>query len=351
MMIRSPILAMCLLSCIGTATAAAPPIPTFFARRDYAGLHSQQVAVADTNGDGIPDLIASEGNVEVLFGNGYGTFRPGPSTHTGLRYAASLVATDLNGDGRIDLVIAGGPDGVNPPLGIGVCLGNGDGTFQGAVFYQAGNDTGVGNPVVGDFNGDGIPDAVVAGSSGIWLFTGKGDGTLNPGVLAFSLATEGGGGLVATDFNGDRKLDLVLTLPFAGPNGSGAGFVVLLGNGNGTFQVPQTFTKPQKPVGLAVGSLTKGGHPGIALSAGSYVYLYYGNGAGGFSGPKYVNLPGASGIALGDVNGDGIPDIVSSGGYIAFGTGVGTFTQPLVTPSRAPKVPSTSFLPTCERSG
>jgi hypothetical protein len=257
-------------------------MPTFFARRDYAGLYSQHVAVADTNGDGIPDLIAGSGYVEVLLGNGDGTFSTGPATNTGMRYAASLATADLNGDGRVDLVIAGGPDGVNPPLGIGICLGNGDGTFQDAVFYQAGNDTGIGNPVVGDFNGDGIPDVIAVGSSGVWLFTGKGNGTFNSAVLAAPLVTGSGGIVAASDFNGDHNLDLVIGMPFTGISGNG--FVVLLGKGNGTFQAPQAFAEPNKPINIAVGSLSKGSYPGIALAAAgsSYVYLYHGNGAGSF---------------------------------------------------------------------
>jgi hypothetical protein len=193
------------------------------------------------------------------------------------------VAANLNHDGTTDLVLAGGL--VDGPYGLGVCLGNGDGTFQSEAVYPAGTDN-VYAAAVGDFNGDGIPDAAVAGTSGLWLFAGRGGGAFKSGVMAVTLA--GVENLAAAHFNGDHNLDLAATLPFAGNDGSGAGFAVLLCHGNGTFQPPKTFAQPKKPLGLAIGRLTKGGHPGIALSEDGYttVYLYYGNGAGGFSAPR-----------------------------------------------------------------
>ena len=67
-----------------TAWAATPKMPTFFARRDYPGLFNFFVQAADTNGDGIPDLISDPlGTVSVLLGNGDGTFRTGPTTNIG----------------------------------------------------------------------------------------------------------------------------------------------------------------------------------------------------------------------------------------------------------------------------
>src|SRR5690348_15282461 len=155
------------LSCSAAvaATAASPKPPTFLARHDYLGLFTQYVQVADTNGDGIPDLIASDqGFIEVLFGKGNGTFGPGPSTKTIVGTSSSFLATDLNGDGKVDLVLPG--VSTTHQSGIGVCMGNGDGTFQSGVFYQI-NDSGIAFLVLGDFNGDGIPDVATAGNMGV----------------------------------------------------------------------------------------------------------------------------------------------------------------------------------------
>jgi hypothetical protein len=201
---------------------------------------------------------------------------------------------------------------VTSPAGIGVCFGDGDGTFQSPVLYQAGGDSLLGYPVVGDFNGDGIPDVALPADSGIWLFTGKGGGVFNPGVLipVTPYSATATAGMAAADLNGDSYLDLAVSY------GSGpSGFAVLFGNGDGTFQTPVIYATSW-PRWIASSDLNLDGHPDLVLGAASTgPPVYMNNGSGGFVGPTQVNLSGGELLAIGDVNGDGIPDLVSIAGY------------------------------------
>ena len=262
------LLAVSVLLCIA-ARVPNDATPTFFARRDYTppGSGSVWVNVFDTNGDGIPDIVGTSVRAAVLLGNGDGTFRTGPRSEWDI-YTQQTLAADMNGDGNTDLVLAG-------PAGVGISFSNGDGTFQPAVFYPVA-DTATVPVVIGDFDGDGIADVATQGGQGIWLFTGKGGGVLNPGVLIpYAVTRTGPITLWAADFNGDHKCDLLAA--------TSTGFLVFLGNGNGTFQAPQPFNAPFRPVWLTVGDVNSDGNPDVLLPYGRSVYLYLGNGSGGFS--------------------------------------------------------------------
>jgi hypothetical protein len=191
---------------------------TFQTAVDYgAGSSPSSVGVGDFNGDGKLDLAVANGgsnNVSVLLGNGNGTFKAAVDYPTGSN-SSSVAVGDFNGDGKLDLAVA------NPGLGnftdgiVSILLGNGDGTFQAAVNYPTGS-TNSSSVAVGDFNGDGkldlaVPNAdigenFIAGSVSILL--GNGDGTFQPEV---SYAAGSNPSSVAVgDFNGDGRLDMVV---------------------------------------------------------------------------------------------------------------------------------------------
>ena len=203
---------------------------TFQAHVDYAtgGFTPSTVVVRDLNGDGRFDLaVRNQGSntVSVLLGNGDGTFQNPVMFPTG-PYKSRLAVGDFNGDGVLDLVTTN--NGNNT---ISILLGNGDGTFQSHVDYATGS-----SPLslaVGDFNRDGMLDVVtgniVANTFSILL--GNGDGTFqNHGDYSTIRNPQS---VVTADFNGDGKLDLAI---FSENRKGTAGLSILLGNGDGTFQ-------------------------------------------------------------------------------------------------------------------
>jgi FG-GAP-like repeat/Abnormal spindle-like microcephaly-assoc'd, ASPM-SPD-2-Hydin len=123
-----------------------------------------------------------------------------------------VTAADFNGDGKLDLAVSD----LNPlSYPVSILLGNGDGTFQTRKGYPS---TGTGTPQVGDINGDGILDLVLANSSGPIVLLGKGDGTFQTGTLFSTLSANSE---TLADFNGDGRLDLAV-------GGYGSGQVPIL---------------------------------------------------------------------------------------------------------------------------
>src|SRR6516162_3698232 len=180
-------------------------------------------------GPGSPlDLVVanngSSNDVSVLLGNGDGTFQAAVSYPAGSGPFYVAVA-DL-GNGTQDLIVADSNSGTAGV--ISVLIGNGDGTFQAAHTYAAGNAPRA--IAVGDFDGNGTLDLAVGNYSGnnISILEGNGDGTFQ---AARNIAgVTGPYQIVAIDVNADGILDLV-------ESGDG-GVQVLLGNGDGTFQQP-----------------------------------------------------------------------------------------------------------------
>jgi len=308
------------------------------------GNNAAAVAVADVNGDGKPDLLVANlcasygkcpngGSVSVLLGNGDGTFQTAVPYSSGGVDATSVAVADVNGDGKLDLLvgnlslIASDVHGV-----VAVLLGKGDGTFQTAVTYASGGIYAM-SVAVADVNMDGKPDLLVAnlgendsqrfGSVSVLL--GNGDGTFQTAVAYRSGGDEATHVAVA-DVNGDGKLDLIVPNQLAcGTCPSSNGSVgVLLGNGDGTFQTAVPYSSGGNDEGMVLGSLAVAdlngdGKPDIVMvnqgngNEGS-VGVLLGNGDGTFQTAAIYGSGGyyATSVAVGDVNGDRKPDIVVS---------------------------------------
>lgn len=190
---------------------------------------------------------------------------------------------------------------------------------------------------VGDFNRDGKPDLVTAGTDGKLSFlAGDGSGGLLTAVLITTLISPVD--IVAVDYNRDGKLDLVVA------NGSASSVSLLPGNGDGTFGSATSSSlgssPPLVPARLAVGDFNRDGRPDLVAvgETSSRVRVFNGNGSG-FSTTATPDLTVASPSAavVGDFNHDGKPDLVvtrnapSNGGSVYLGNGTSVATSPFTT--------------------
>ncbi len=302
-------------------------LPGFLAPLSYdTGPNPRSVAVGDFNGDGLPDLAIAGfgGTVDVLLGNGDGTFQPSRTFAAG-SYSASIAVGDFNGDGVPDLVVANQEVDTDRHGAVSVLLGTGDGSFQEPVSYAAG--THATSVAVGDFNGDGVQDLVVTAGSGVGVLLGKGDGSFQP--AQFDTDVVGSSAVAVADFNGDGIQDLVVAN--TGPNYTRDSVSVLLGTGDGSFQDTRDFSTGYGASSVAVGDFTGDGRADFAVTSSldGMVDVFLGTGDGSFQDPRSLvagSYPAS--VVVGDFNGDGIPDLAMvnyTGVTVLAGTGDGSF--------------------------
>ncbi len=265
-----------------------------------------------------------------------------------------MLAGDLNGDSKNDAIV-GVTTQTNGGGTLAVFLGNGNDTFgaEKDTFLTSS----IGAMVTGDFNNDTKLDVIAGGvtsadqsgnpdSGTVFFLAGQGNGSFAaPTAIAHPLNLAA---LAVADFDGDKKLDLVI-----GDGGSPnvmppilGSVEVYLGDGNGSFQTPKSLDAPVFVQGIAIADVNKDGNQDIVVLSApnsptgnqayvSTVYVFMGDGHGNFGSPTSTVLDEfASGLQVGDLNGDGFPDlaIASCCGFsnteVWAGKGDGTFVGP-----------------------
>jgi FG-GAP-like repeat len=357
------------------------PFSTYFgASIDPSFTYPEGQLTADLNGDGAPDLLVYQTvnsptspkpvMVQSFNSNGKGGFSAGapqqltlPSTTSANLGVTPPDAIDVNGDGKLDLLI-----------GTAVAYGNGDGTFQQPV-APAFLSSGFNGTYAADVTGDGKPDILAVnpipfGSLGqaasiplqVTVFANQGSGNFKSlGVFTLGTGQYSEGvnlaSLTFVDLNGDGKLDLVAQMYFIGAGNAAAPATIatLLNNGDGTFAtaLPVSYTPIQNGgsitnISVQAADFNRDGKVDLTLSyppplQTSLTYLSQitflpGNGNGTFGAEinstiTTVEQPGvtsaqppAGNAVVTDANLDGALDIVFASGAVAVGDGKGDFT-------------------------
>ncbi len=288
-------------------------------------------------------LVGSPASAGTAFA--FGTFGPVTTIPTGgTVYGVAL--GDLNGDGKAD-ILATNDSSVGTPSGhVSLLLGKGNGTFKPEIKIR--DPRGPEGVTIGNFNGDKYKDFAVANynlystthKSSVEIFLGKkGGGFKDAGRISVG---PGAWQIRAADFNGDGKTDLVV----GNYDSTGArALAILLGKGNGTFRAPKYYRTPSgAAAGLAVGRMNGDKRPDVVTASynAARVCVFLTRANGTLGGSKCKSPAGAgnsySSVALGDFNRDGKLDVALAnynGGDVLtlLGNGNGTLQAATASPT------------------
>jgi hypothetical protein len=167
------------------------------------------------------------GSIGILLGNGDGTFAPAVSYPVSI-LASSLATASLHGNGKLDLITSGtGTANGTGGAYLAVLPGKGDGTFGTPTYSAIPPSISYSALIATDLTGDGKVDVAMAVGGEVVVYPGNGDGTFQPPKT--SNVGSSSSSLAYADVNEDGVLDLAIA-----DYANGAIYVVF-GNGDGTF--------------------------------------------------------------------------------------------------------------------
>jgi hypothetical protein len=283
-----------------------------FSSSAQVGLSPISLAVADLNGDQIPDLVTGgRHEVTIALGRGDGNFNPpvGYLTTDASRYFI-ITTGDIDRDGDVDIAVVD-----RAASAVRFLRNDGEAHFvetADAVFTVAFPA----RPLLVDVNHDGIDDLVhpsdandshLGGPGFLHIRLGRGNGR-------FDEATNIGTGLDpwdvrAADFNGDGHVDLIVTSWHT--NGDAR---IYRGDGTGAFALAATLSAFGQALDLAIADFDRDGLVDVAMNNGRLVYVYENAGGFAFRHPiAHVAAESPFTIGAADFDGDGWTDITTGG--------------------------------------